>query len=142
MAPLPHPDTVLVLSHIYITGLHLGNLCPPQPVSLLGHAPPLLIGSGYFQAKPFPIKIPQQSHPGYSFCLHCLYKWNRQGVPKHRHIKFRCWGIIQKNNTTIRKWPNFEIKNTLYTYIYIYIYIYIHTVKPALNGPFIKRNLS
>ena len=45
--------------HIRTTGLHLGGPCPPQPFSLLEHdpSPPLhlLIGSGYFQAKPFPL---------------------------------------------------------------------------------------
>jgi hypothetical protein len=24
------------------------------------------------------------------------WRWNRQSVLKHRHIKFRCWGITQK----------------------------------------------
>jgi hypothetical protein len=76
------------------------GLCPPQPVSLLGHAPSpsplLLISSGYFQAKPFPIKIPQQPHHSYSFCLHCLSRWSIQSTPKYRRIKFRHSGIIQK----------------------------------------------
>ena len=26
----------------------------------------------------------------------CLWRWNRQSVPKRRHIKFRRWGITQK----------------------------------------------
>ena len=26
----------------------------------------------------------------------CLWRWNRQSVPKCRHIKFRHWGITQK----------------------------------------------
>jgi len=25
-----------------------------------------------------------------------LWRWNRQSVPKHWHIKFRCRGITQK----------------------------------------------
>jgi hypothetical protein len=33
------------------------------------------------------------------------------------------------------------IVNNHTIYVYIYIYTYIHTVKPVLNGPFIKRNL-
>jgi hypothetical protein len=28
--------------------------------------------------------------------LHCLWRWNRHGVPKRRHIKFRRRGITQK----------------------------------------------
>jgi len=27
-----------------------------------------------------------------------LWRWNRQSVPKHRHIKFRRQGITQKKN--------------------------------------------
>jgi len=30
------------------------------------------------------------------FHVHCLWRWNRQSVPKRRHIKFRCRGITQK----------------------------------------------
>jgi hypothetical protein len=44
----------------------------------------------------FPVWIPQQSHPGYSSYLHCLWRWNRQSVPKRRHIKFRRQEISQK----------------------------------------------
>ena len=29
-------------------------------------------------------------------CLHHLWRWNRHGVPKRRHIKFRSRGITQK----------------------------------------------
>jgi len=29
-------------------------------------------------------------------CLHRLWRWSRQSVPKRRHIKFRCRGITQK----------------------------------------------
>jgi hypothetical protein len=32
----------------------------------------------------------------YSSCLHHLWRWNWQSVPKHRHIKFRRRGITQK----------------------------------------------
>jgi hypothetical protein len=50
----------------------------------------------------FPIRIPQQSHPGYSSYLHRLWRWNRQSVPKRRHIKFRRWGINQKKEYNIQ----------------------------------------
>ena len=33
------------------------------------------------------------SHPGYSSCLHRLWRQKRQGVPKRRHMKFRRLGI-------------------------------------------------
>jgi len=29
----------------------------------------------------------------------CLWRWNRQSVPKRWHINFRCRGITQKNHT-------------------------------------------
>jgi len=33
----------------------------------------------------------------------CLWRWNRQRVPKHRHIKFRRRGITQKKTYNIQK---------------------------------------
>jgi hypothetical protein len=32
----------------------------------------------------------------------CLWRWNRQSVPKRRHIKFRCQGITQKKTYNIQ----------------------------------------
>jgi len=32
----------------------------------------------------------------------CLWRWNRQSVPKLRHIKFRRWGITQKKAYNIQ----------------------------------------
>jgi len=32
----------------------------------------------------------------------CLWKWNRQSVPKRRHIKFRCRGITQKKTYNLQ----------------------------------------
>ena len=34
--------------------------------------------------------------------LRCLWRWNRQSVPKHWHIKFRHWGITQKKAYNIQ----------------------------------------
>ena len=62
----------------------------PNPVTLLP------IGSGYFQAKSFPIYIPQHSQTQSFFIPTCLRRWNRQSVPKRRHTKFRRPGITQK----------------------------------------------
>ena len=36
-----------------------------------------------------------------SSCSHDLWRWNRQGVPKRRHIKFRRRGFIQKKEYNI-----------------------------------------
>jgi len=40
----------------------------------------------------------------------CLWRWNRQSVPKRRHIKFRRQGITQKKTYNSQK---FGIKNTI-----------------------------
>ena len=32
----------------------------------------------------------------------CLWRWNRQSVPKCRHIKFRCLGITRKKTYNIQ----------------------------------------
>jgi len=32
----------------------------------------------------------------FNFIPTCLWRWNRQSVPKLQHIKFRWWGITQK----------------------------------------------
>jgi hypothetical protein len=32
----------------------------------------------------------------------CLWRWNRQSVQKHQHIKFRGWGITQKKTYNIQ----------------------------------------
>ena len=34
-----------------------------------------------------------------------LWRWNRQSVPKHRHIKFRRQGITQKKTYNIYRYP-------------------------------------
>jgi hypothetical protein len=42
-----------------------------------------------------------------TFKLEDLWRWNRQGVPKRRHITFRSWGITQKTieyNTLFYGW--------------------------------------
>ena len=37
----------------------------------------------------------------------CLWRWNRQSVPKRRHIKFRRWGITQKKTCNIQNMAKF-----------------------------------
>jgi hypothetical protein len=41
----------------------------------------------------------------------CLWRWNRQSVPKRRHIKFRPRGIAQKKTYNIQNMAKSEIKN-------------------------------
>ena len=36
-------------------------------------------------------------------CLHHLWKWNWQNVPKFQQIKFICWGITQKKEYNKKK---------------------------------------
>jgi len=52
------------------------------------------------------------------FHLHaptCLWRWNRQSVPKRRHIKFRCRESPKRKHTTFRTRRKFEIKKLLIT---------------------------
>jgi len=71
-----------------VTPFHylLCNRTYPYPVTLLP------IGSSYFRANLLPQLFSNFSH----FTPTCLWTWNRQSVPKRRHIKFRRRGITQK----------------------------------------------
>jgi hypothetical protein len=73
----------------------LCNRTNPYPVTLLP------IGSGYFRAIDTPT-ILQFSH----FTPTCLWRWNRQIVPKRRHIKFGCWGITRRKHITSTSLPH------------------------------------
>jgi hypothetical protein len=55
-----------------------------------------ICGSGYFRAKPFPVKKPQ--HFSNLVILHTYLpmKMEQQGDPKRQHINFRHRGITQK----------------------------------------------
>jgi hypothetical protein len=48
----------------------------------------LPIVSGYFRAKHFSISLPQHFQPRSFFIPTCLWRWNRESVPKLRHINF------------------------------------------------------
>jgi len=52
--------------------------------------------SGYFRAKLFLYKYSNFSQIQSHFIPTRLWRWNRQSVPKRRHIKFRRRGITQK----------------------------------------------
>ena len=49
---------------------------------------------------------------------HDLWRWNRQNVPKRRHIQFRCRELPKIRNITYTTRPKFEIKNLYCCYIY------------------------
>jgi hypothetical protein len=76
----------------------------PHPVTFL------LIGSGYFQAKPFPVYIPQHSQPQLFFIPTYLWRWNRQSVLECWVIKFRHQGNTQKKAYNIQNMAKFETK--------------------------------
>jgi hypothetical protein len=98
------PTRAVSPSHMYLwppCGLLPSTACfsiqtHPHSVTFLP------IGSGYFRAKPFPVQIPQHSQPQLFFIPTCLWRWNRQCVPKCWHIKFRRWGITQKKAYNIQ----------------------------------------
>jgi hypothetical protein len=62
------------------------TLTHPHTVTLLPN------GSGYFWASLFPYKYSSNSQILLFFIPTCLWRWNRESVPKRQHVKFRCWG--------------------------------------------------
>jgi hypothetical protein len=95
---MAHPDTSHIsfayppAASMWVVTLYylLFNRIHTYPVTLL------LIGPGYFRAKPSPVWIPQA-------VLKCCYstptrlrRWNRQCFQKSRHIKFTRRGITRK----------------------------------------------
>ena len=59
-------------------------------------------------------------------CLHNLWRWNRQSVPKRLHIKLRRREITPKTGyKKIRLLYTYSWREFNYIYIYIYIYIYM-----------------
>jgi len=83
----PRPPCWVVTPFHYL----LCNRTHPYPVTLLP------IGSGYFRAIDTTI-ILRFSH----FTSTCLWRWNRQSVPKRRHIRFRRRVITQKKTYNIQ----------------------------------------
>jgi len=64
---------------------------------LVGLSPSGLMAQAISETNIFPYNAPNMSPA--EFILHaptCLWRWNRQSVPKRRHIKFRRRGITQK----------------------------------------------
>ena len=97
--PRPHPETVLFLSHICITGLHLGSL--PSTAHFSTRTCPLPITPPtdwlrHFWAKPFPVKILQQSHPGYFSCLTLSMQMEQTECSKTSAYKIQTLGNHSK----------------------------------------------
>jgi hypothetical protein len=104
MATLPHPDIAPFLPHMHTTDLHLGSLPSTACFST--------------QTRPLPITPPSDwlelfssqnlsciNNPTISnqlFFLLTLPMKMGQSVSKHRHIKFRCWGISQQKEYNIQ----------------------------------------
>jgi hypothetical protein len=55
-----------------------------------------------FWAKCLLYKYRSKSRPSDSSCLHDLWRWNWQSIPKRRHIKFRRRGITRKKEYNIQ----------------------------------------
>jgi len=68
--------------------------CHPQPVSLLRLAPTLSpyfqLAQAIFEPNLYPYKYPNILNPSYSSYL-SAYEDGTDSVPKHWHMKFRCW---------------------------------------------------
>ena len=56
-----------------------------------------ILAQAIFGPKRFPYKYPNILNPSHSFTVTRLWRWNRQSVPKRRHIKFR------RRKTTLKK---------------------------------------
>ena len=96
---MAHPDTRPHPLHIRARCLHVGRY-PPQPVSVLWTGPTLspsfLLAQAIFKPKLFLYKHSNISQIQPYYTPTCLWRWNRQCVPKHQHTKFRRRGITQK----------------------------------------------
>ena len=119
MPPLPHTDTVLFLSHICITGLHLEVFALHSPFLYLDKPFPVLPPSNWlrlFSSQTFSCKnIPPFS--SWLFFLLTLSMKMEQTVFQNTGIKNSDAGESSKRiNTTIRTQAIFEIKAH---YIYI-----------------------
>jgi len=55
----------------------------------------------------FLYKYPNISRNYLFFTPTCLWRWNRQSVPKRRHITFRRRGITRKKAYNIQTWRKF-----------------------------------
>ena len=116
MAPFPHSDTGPFRHYILV--LLQASTCPPQPVPLLRHAPAhpssLQLAQTSFEPNLYLYKYPNTLVP-VILLVRTTWRWNRQSVLKHCHIKFGCWEIAQK-----KKYSNLEINiklNKSYTSI-------------------------
>jgi len=61
------------------------------------------LAQSIFEPNLFPYKFPNISQTKSFFTPICLWRWNRQSVPKRRHIKFRSRGITKKKAYKIHK---------------------------------------
>ena len=74
------------------------SLCRKGFQNLLKVRPPsLLLAQAIFEPNLLPLTTPTILKFSHSTPT-CLWRWNRQSVPKRRHIKFRLRGITQKKN--------------------------------------------
>ena len=74
---------------------------PSQLVFVPWPTPPTLSPPSSYWLRPFP----SQHALSLEFILYtptCLWRWDRQSVPKHRHINFRRWAITQKKAYNIQ----------------------------------------
>jgi len=65
-------------------------------------------------------------HMQVGVCTHtptCLWRWNRQSVPKRRHINFRRRGITQKKEYTIQNTA--KVWNQEYFFIFLFFSLFM-----------------
>jgi hypothetical protein len=70
-----------------------GLVCEGDMACVPGVSHPM--AQAIFESNLFPYGYSLFLKPSHSAPT-CLWRWNRQSVQKHRHIKFRRWEITQK----------------------------------------------
>ena len=58
------------------------------------------------------------------YTLTCLWRWNRQSVPKRRHIKFRRRGITQKNTYKLRTLFELRFVNARSYILWLFLHVW------------------
>jgi hypothetical protein len=106
--------------HIPARGLYVGRY-PFTTCSVTGltptPSPSLLLAQAIFESKLLLYGYPNILKFSHSTPT-CQWRWNRQSVPKRRHIKFRRRGITQKKT--------YNMRNTNLTLILIFFCIYLY----------------
>jgi hypothetical protein len=103
-----------LLKHNSLTRLSPSHICPWPTWALLRStacfciwpattlSPTFLMAQAIFEPNPLPYNTPSLSNSIHSSQPYLPMNWNRQRIPKNRHMKFRRRGITQKKAYNIQ----------------------------------------